>query len=65
LVLLTEYYWGGRRKDEMGQACSTHLGRDKKCICDFLSKYWKERGHLEDLGLDGWITLKRIFGDEG
>jgi hypothetical protein len=41
----------------MGGACSTH-GRDVKCIRYVVRKTGKERGHLEDLTVDGRIILE-------
>jgi hypothetical protein len=44
----------------MGEKCSTH-GRDEKLIKCFGQNTGKEKYHLEDLGIDGGIILKRIL----
>jgi hypothetical protein len=35
-------------------------GGEVKYIEDFGGETWKERNHLEDLGVDAWIILKYI-----
>jgi hypothetical protein len=37
-------------------------GRDEKCIQYFGWKCLKERDHLEELGVDVKVILKRILG---
>jgi len=45
----------------MGGACGTH-GRQERCIQGFGGETcWRERGHLEDPGIDGRIIIKLIF----
>jgi len=43
------------RKIEKGGACGTYVG-------EIHTGFWwgnlGEEGHMEDLGIDGWITLK-------
>jgi len=43
----------------MGRACGTY-GRQEKCVQGF-GRETGGRDHLEDLGIDGRIILKRIF----
>jgi len=53
-------------KNEMGGAGSTYGGR-AEVHTEFLWGNLRERDHLEDLGEDGRIILRRIFRncDEG
>jgi hypothetical protein len=44
----------------MGTACSAY-GREERCIQGFGGGNMKERGHLEDPGLDAKIILRWIF----
>ena len=47
------------KKDEIGVACSTY--GERRGTCRIRLENLRERDHLEDLGVDGRITLKRIF----
>jgi hypothetical protein len=55
------------KEDEMGRACSMHVG-DEKCIQNLL-EYMKRRDHLEDLGMRGqfknWNLRKSTGGVDG
>ena len=42
----------------MGGTCGT-CGREVHV--EFLSKDLRERDHVKDLGVDGWIIIKWIF----
>jgi hypothetical protein len=44
------------KEDEMGGACGVH-GRDEKCKMESL----KGRDHLEGLGIDERVVLKRVW----
>jgi hypothetical protein len=44
-------------KNEIGSACDMYR-RQRRCI---QGGEWREKGHLEDLGLDGRIILKLIL----
>ena len=44
----------------MGRVCSTY-GRQEECIQGFWREDLRERGHLEDEGIDGRIILKCVF----
>jgi hypothetical protein len=49
------------KEDEMSGVCRAHGGRS-----EIRTKFWLERlgrDHSEDLGLDGRIILKLIFGN--
>jgi hypothetical protein len=48
------------RTVRMGGACSTYRGQ-QRCIQGFGGGNIRERDHLEDLGVDGRIILRRIF----
>ena len=43
-------------QNEMGGACSTYGGDPR-----FIHGFGGERDHLEDLSVDGMVTLKWIF----
>jgi len=47
-------------KNEMDRACSTY-GSEERCILGFWWGNLRERGHLEDPGVDGQIILRWIF----
>ena len=54
-LLLTKCYsFDQHKKNEMGGVSGTYGG-------EFWRGNLRERDHLEDLGVDGWITLKWIF----
>jgi hypothetical protein len=44
----------------MDRACSTY-GGEERCILGFWWGNLRERGHLEDPGVNGQIILRRIF----
>jgi hypothetical protein len=44
----------------MGGACCTY-GREERCILAFYEGNLRERTYLEDLELDGMISLKWAF----
>ena len=47
------------KKNKIDRACGMHGGEDVHTVC-----WWgnlKESKHLEDLGVDGWVTVKFIF----
>ena len=44
----------------MGRPRSTYVGEDRR-IESFGGEIWGKRDHLEDLGVDGRIILRRIF----
>jgi hypothetical protein len=50
----------------MGWICGTYRG-ETRCIVISWGNL-RQRGHLEDLGLDGWVILKwiprKLFGME-
>ena len=46
-----------KSRKEMGGSCSTY-GREERCTQGFLWRDLREEDHLEDLGVDGRITLK-------
>jgi len=48
------------KKNEMGGACGTY-GIQEKLLKVFRWEGLRERGYLEDLGLDGRIILKLTF----
>ena len=49
------------KNNETGWTCGTH-GKQERCIQDFdAGGHLSEKDHLEDLGLDGKITIKCIF----
>jgi hypothetical protein len=45
----------------MGGACATY-GGEKKCI-EFWCEYLRERHNLEDLGIDGRVTVKSVLNE--
>ena len=47
-------------KNLMGEARGTYV-RQYRCIQDFGGGDLRERGHSEDLGVDGRIILKMFF----
>ena len=47
-------------KDEMGGACSTYGGEERR-IQGFGGENLRERGHLEGPGVDGRIILRLIL----
>jgi hypothetical protein len=51
------------KENEMGGACSTHEG-ERELHTGFWRGDKRERGSLEDLGVDGKIILKWIFKEE-
>jgi hypothetical protein len=48
------------KRNEMGGACGTY-DRHEKCLQGFDGRDLREIDHLELLGVDGMIILKRIF----
>ena len=54
-VLLTKYYLGYQIKNELGGIQDTN-GEEEHIGVWWGNLRW--RGHLEDLGVDGWIILK-------
>jgi len=38
-----------------------HVGGQERCIQGFVGGELRERDHLQDLGVDGWIILKWVF----
>jgi len=61
LLFLAIYYSGDKsEKDVMGRACST-CGVEVTSIWGFWWGGLRERGHLEDLGIDGRIILRWIL----
>ena len=60
-LLYTKYYSGDQmKKIEMGGACSTYGGA-VGCILGLGAGNLRERGHLEDLGVDLKTVFKWIF----
>jgi hypothetical protein len=60
-VLLTQYCSGYEiEKNEMDRACSAN-GEEEQRIQSFGGRNLREKDHLEDLGIDGWTTLRWIF----
>jgi len=59
-VFLTKYHSGEQvEKNEMGEACSMY-GEEERCVQGFGRKTWGKKKHLEDMGVDGRIILKRF-----
>jgi len=48
----------------MGWACGTY-GRQERCLQSFGGGDLKERGHLEDQGLDWRVTLQLTLKKQG
>ena len=46
--------------NEMGGACSA-FGGEERCILGFGWGNLREKDHLEDPGVDGWIILRWMF----
>jgi hypothetical protein len=49
------------KKNEMGRACSMYM-RERRRVYRILVGNLRERDHLGDPGVDGWIIIRWIFG---
>jgi hypothetical protein len=59
--LHTQYYYRDKiEKNEMGGACSTFVGEERR-IQGFGGGNMRERDHLEEPGIDDMIILRCIF----
>jgi hypothetical protein len=59
LILIKKHSDDQIKDNEMGRACGTYE-RKKTCIEGFGMENLKERGHLEDPGIDGRIILQWV-----
>jgi hypothetical protein len=60
-----KYYLGGQmKKHEMSATFGTYR-REEGCTEDFSEGSLKERGHLEDFGVEGRKTLKMDLQEVG
>jgi len=60
-VSFTKYYLGDKIKNKMGRACSTYGEGKGEVHTGFWWGNLTERGHLEDLDIDGRTIIKWIF----